>query len=192
LSTCPVVAYSIVEDKTEFIQQGINKVARNVAHATTISSETLVDLKPTDWLQAYLSFEYQRTRQRSGEEGFPAQVVGTAGTIYPNVMAHSGLVVQPPGGLLRAAVQLSYIGERRASENNILLGGRAYTLPAYWLLEAKLASPGFHLFRGEEQEVSFAISGKNLLGASGPAPGFSGVDYPLAPRALWLQMDLVF
>jgi hypothetical protein len=66
-------------------------------------------------------------------------------------------------------VQLSYI-ERRASENNILLSGRAYTLPDYWLLEAKLASPGFHLFRGQEQEVSFAISGKNLLGAGGPAP----------------------
>jgi hypothetical protein len=67
-------------------------------------------------------------------------VVGTAGTIYPNMMAHPGLVVQTPGGLLRAAAQLSYIGERQASENNILLGGRAYTLPDYWLLEAKPAS----------------------------------------------------
>jgi outer membrane receptor protein involved in Fe transport len=192
LDLSSVVAYSIVDDKTEFIQQGINKEARNVAHATTISSETLADLKPSDWLQAYLSFEYQQTRQRSGEEGFPAQVVGTSGTIYPNVMVHSGLVVQPPGAGLRAAVQLSYIGERRPSENNILLGGRAYTLPAYWLLEAKLASPGFHFFRDPAQEVSFAISGKNLLGANGPAPGFSGVDYPLAPRALWLEMDLIF
>ena len=40
--------------------------------------------------------------------------------------------------------------------------------------------------------MSFAVSGKDLLGADGPAPGFSGVDYPLAPRALWLQINLVF
>jgi outer membrane receptor for ferrienterochelin and colicins len=186
------VAYSIVDDKTEFIQQGINKIARNVAHATTISSETLVEVKPSDWLQGHVSFEYQRTRQRSGEEGFPAQVVGTSGTIYPNVMMHAGVVVQPPPVKVRAAVQASYIGERRASENNILLGGRAYTLPSYWLLEFKLASPGFHLFRDPAQEVSFALSGKNMLGTTGPAPGFSGVDYPLAPRTFWLEMNLVF
>jgi len=85
-------------------------------------------------------------------------------------------------------VQLTNCPKRKWKRSYVSSG----TLSAYWLLEAKLASPGFHRFRGEEQEVSFAISGKNLLGADGPAPGFSGVDYPLAPRALWLQMDLVF
>jgi iron complex outermembrane receptor protein len=184
------VAYSVVDDKTEFIQQGINKIARNVAHATTVSWESLVELKPSDWLQGYASFEWQRTRQRSGDEGFPAQVVGTAGTIYPNVMVHAGLAVQPRRLHLRAAVQSSYIGERRASENNILLGGHAYTLPGYFLLEAKLATRGFQLFRDPAQELSFAVSGRNLLGTTGPAPGFSGVDYPLPPRAIFLEMDL--
>jgi outer membrane receptor for ferrienterochelin and colicins len=183
-------AYSIVDDKTEFIQQGINKVARNVAHATTLSWESLVEVKARDWLQGRVSFEWQRTRQRSGQEGFPAQVVGTEGTIYPRVMLHAGLVVQPPRARLRAAVQASYIGVRKASENNILLGGRAYTLPEYVLLEARLATDGFHLFRDQAQEISFALSGKNLLGTKGPAPGFSGVDYPLAPRALFLEMNL--
>ena len=184
------VAYSIVDDKTEFLQQGINKSARNIAHATTLSSESLVEVKPLDWLQTHLSFEWQRTRQRSGQEGFPAQVVGEEGTIYPRVMLHGGLVIQPPRAHLRAAVQASYIGERRASENNILVGGMAYTLPSYVLLEAKLSTDGFHLFRDPEQEISFAVSGKNLLGADGPAPGFSGVDYPLVPRAVFLEMKL--
>jgi hypothetical protein len=39
-------------------------------------------------------------------------------------------------------------------------------------------------------EISFSLTGKNLLGARGPTPGFSGVDYPLAPRAFLLQMSL--
>jgi len=186
------VAYSIVDDKTEFLQQGINKVARNVAHATTLSWESLVEARATEWLQAHLSFEWQRTRQRTGQEGFSAQVVGEEGTIYPKIMLHGGLVVRSARARLRAAVQASYIGERRASENNILLGGRAYTLSDYVLLEAKLATDGFHLFHDAAQEISFAVSGQNLLGASGPAPGFSGVDYPLAPRALFLEADLTF
>jgi outer membrane receptor for ferrienterochelin and colicins len=184
------VAYSIVDDKNEFIQQGINKVARNVAHATTLSWESLVEVKARDWLQAHASFEWQRTRRRGGQEGYPAQVVGTEGTIYPQIMVQGGLVVQPPRARARMAVQASYIGERRASENNILLNGRPYTLPAYVLLDAKLSTDGFHLFRDPAQEISFAVSAKNLLDAKGPAPGFSGVDYPLSPRSIFLELNL--
>src|SRR6185436_287019 len=105
------VAYSLVDDKTEFLQQGINKVARNVAHATTLSWESLVEARATEWLQAHLSFEWQRTRQRTGQEGFSAQVVGEEGTIYPKIMLHGGLVVRSARARLRAAVQASYIGE---------------------------------------------------------------------------------
>jgi outer membrane receptor for ferrienterochelin and colicins len=190
LSLSSDVAYNILDDKTEFIQQGINKVARNVAHATTLSSESLVEVKVQDWLQTHISVEWQRTRQRGGQEGYPAQVVGTAGTIYPRVMVHGGVVVQPPRVRSRAAIQASYIGARRASENNILLNGRSYTLTPYVLLEAKLSTDGFHLFRDPAQEISFAVSAKNLLDAKGPAPGFSGVDYPLSPRSIFLELNL--
>src|SRR5207249_4221544 len=110
------VAYSIVDGKTEFIQQGIDKIARNLAHATTLSWESRVELKPRDWLQAYASFEIQRTVQHSGQEGYPDQVVGTEGTIYPREMVHTGVVVQPLRLPLRVAVLASYIGPRRASE----------------------------------------------------------------------------
>jgi hypothetical protein len=58
------------------------------------------------------------------------------------------------------------------------------------LLDAKLSTDGFQLFRDPAQEISFAVSGKNLLGARGPAPGSSGIDYPLAPRAFFLEMNL--
>jgi iron complex outermembrane receptor protein len=184
------VAYSILDDKTEFIQQGIHKEARNVAHATTISWESLVECKPRDWLQGFLSFELQRTEQRSGQEGYPSQVIGSEGSIYPRLMLHAGIVAQPPQSPVRAAVLASYIGVRRASENNILLNSQPYTLPSYVLLEAKISTRGFQLFRDPAQEISFAISGKNLLGARGPAPGFSGVDYPLVPRSLFLEMNL--
>jgi outer membrane receptor for ferrienterochelin and colicins len=190
ISVSTDVAYSIVNDKTEFVQQGINKVARNVARAATLSWESRLDLRYADWFRGYASLELQKTEQRTGQEGYAAQLIGTGGTIYPQVMVHSGLVTQPSGFPLRAAVLASYIGSRRASGNNILLNAGAYDLPGYVLLGATLATRGFRVLRDPQQEVSFSVSGKNLLGATGPTPGFAGVDYPLAPRALFLQMDL--
>jgi iron complex outermembrane receptor protein len=184
------LTYSLLTDKTEFIQQGINNVARNVARAETVSWETMAELKVKSILRAQLSVELQRTIQRSGQEGYLARVVGSEGRIYPTTMLHAGLVAQPPGSPVRAAVRSSYIGSRRASDTNVLLNGGRYTLEPYLLLEASISTIGFHFFHNSGQETSFALSGKNLLGAVGPTPGFSGVDYPIAPRAFFLQVNL--
>jgi outer membrane receptor for ferrienterochelin and colicins len=184
------VAYSRLDEKTEFVQQGINKIARNVARATTLSWENLAELKLGAWLRAQASVELQRTVQRTGQEGYVGEVIGSPGGIYPNLMLHGNVVVQAPRVPLRLATLVSYIGERRASGNNILLNGGPYTLPAYVLVEANLSTLGFKLLRDPAQEVSFSLSGKNLLGATGPSPGFSGVDFPLPPRAWFLQMTL--
>jgi outer membrane receptor for ferrienterochelin and colicins len=190
LSLSTTVAYSLLRDKTEFIQQGINRVARNVARAATVSWENLVELRHRDWLRMHLSLELQRTVQRTGQEGYVGQVVGDLGGIYPRVMVHGGVATQPSWSPLRAAVQASFIGQRRPSGNNILLNGGVYRLDPYLLLDATLSTVGFHILRDDSQEVSLSLSGKNLLEAHGPAPGFAGVDYPLTPRSFFLQVNL--
>jgi outer membrane receptor for ferrienterochelin and colicins len=184
------VAYNVLRDRTEFIQQGINQVARNVARAATISWETMLELKYQALLRGYLSFELQRTSKRTGAEGYQAEVVGSAGGIYPRSMVHAGLVGQSPRLPVRATVQASYIGVRRASDTNIVLNGGIYDLPGYALLEAGLATRGFNLLGSAEHTVACSLTGKNLLDERGPAPGFSGVDYPLAPRSFFLQLQL--
>ena len=184
------VAYSLLDDKTEFVQQGINKVARNVARVSSLSWENRAELKFRDWLNGHLSFELARTVQRSGQEGYVGQVIGTEGGIYPRMMVHAGLAAQLGPLPARAALIGSYIGSRRASGTNILLNAGPYTLPPYVLLDGNIATRGFRVLRDPAQEVSFSLSGKNLLGATGPTPGFSGVDYPLAPRSFFLQMNL--
>jgi outer membrane receptor for ferrienterochelin and colicins len=87
-------------------------------------------------------------------------------------------------------VLASYIGARGASETNIVLNRGPYTLAPYVLLDAKISTEPLHVFRGAGQQIVFALSGKNLLGARGPSPGFTGVDYPLAPRAVLLEAHL--
>jgi outer membrane receptor protein involved in Fe transport len=184
------VAYSLLTDKTEFIQQGINIVARNVARAATLSWESMAELKVRSLMRAHLSLELQQTVVRTGQAGYVARVVGSNGGIYPNAMVHAGVVVQPPRWPVRAAVRASYIGRRRASDTNVLLNGGRYVLPAYYLLDATVSTLGFHFFGNSGQETSFAVSGSNLLGSTGPTPGFSGVDYPVVPRALFLQINV--
>jgi outer membrane receptor for ferrienterochelin and colicins len=186
------LAYSVVSDKAEFVQVGINKVARNVARAATASWETMLEMKYGGVLRSHLSLELQRTRRETGHDGYLGEVVGAAGGIYPNAMVHAGVVGQPTGFPVRAAVQASYIGKRRASDTNIVLNGGRYDLPAYVLLDANLSTRGFDLSGVQRYEVSFALSGKNLLGADGPSAGFAGVDYPLAPRSFFLQATLAF
>jgi outer membrane cobalamin receptor len=184
------VAYSVLSNKTEFVQQGINQEARNVARAATLSWETLAELRYEDWLQAHLSLEAQHTERQTGQEGYAARLIGSAGGVYPTVIVHAGVVTQPGDLPVRAAVQASFIGRRRPSDTNILLNDGVYLLPSYLLLEASLTTVPFDLFGRRRNEVSFQLTGKNLLGARGPTPGFSGVDYPLSPRAFLLQTTL--
>jgi outer membrane receptor for ferrienterochelin and colicins len=186
------VAYTSLSDKTEFVQQEINTVARNVSRARTVSSETSAELKLGTVARGYLSFEAQRTVRRTGQRGYVEQVVGPQGGIYPSRTAHAGVVAQPRGWPVRLATQVAYVGPRRASDNNILSNRSAYDLPSYALLDVTLSTTGFRPMARRRGEISFALVGKNLLGTLGPAPGFSGFDHPLAPRTVLLQMQLGF
>lgn len=184
------VVRSVLDDKTEFIAESGNKTARNVTRADTVSWENQVQLQYPRWLNTQLSLELQRTVQRTAQEDFVGEVLSTARSIYPDVMMHAGLAVQPPGWPVRGAVQASYVGSRRASGNHVLLNGGPYRLASYVLLDAKISTKAVRFLRGGPQRVSFELAGKNLLGATGPAPGFAGVDFPLSPRAYFLQVNL--
>jgi outer membrane receptor for ferrienterochelin and colicins len=190
LSLSSSAAYNVLSDKTEFVQQGINKVARNIARARTLSWESIAELSYRSLVGARLSFEVQRTVRQTGQVGYTGWVVGAEGGIYPSAMAHAGVVTQPPGSPVRAVLSASYIGDRRASDTNILLNRRPYVLAPYLLVEAALSTIPLHLFGLSRQEIWFALLGKNLTNTAGPAPGFAGVDYPLAPRTLLFTMNL--
>jgi outer membrane receptor for ferrienterochelin and colicins len=190
LSLSTSVAYNVIRNRTEFVQQGIDQVARNVARLGTISWESTLEVKYESYLRGYLRVEIQRTSKLTGDEGYQADVVGSQEGIYPRSMVHAGLVGQPSGWPLRATIQASYIGAREPSDSNIVLNGAIYHLPAYLLMEAGLATRPFDLLHSAPHTVAFSLIGQNLLDAQGPAPGFAGVDYPLAPRSLIFQIQV--
>jgi outer membrane receptor for ferrienterochelin and colicins len=183
LSLSSSVALSVVRDKAEFTQQGLNKVARNFSSSSALSWENSLDVRYQDRLGGFLRAELVAARRDPGQEGYVSALVGHAPVIYPRFIGRAGVMAQLPVVPVRASVQALSVSGRRASDTNILERGAPYTLDPYLLLNASLASTRLRLFR--LHETVLMLSGYNLLRASGPDPGFAGIDYPLAPRT-WL------
>src|SRR5690606_11335303 len=87
---------------------------------------------------------------------------------------------------LELSSQAIVVGPRRAADTSILENGGSFDLDPYVLLNASLRTRAMALF--PYQETFVALRAKNILGAAGPDPGFSGFEYPLAPRELFLEL----
>src|SRR6185295_8835177 len=86
------LSYSVLLDKAEFDRQGVNTVARNLAKQGTLSWETelrAIDL--LDRISIYANFAFLHAVRNLGEEGYRAQLIGSANSICPAVLAHAGL-----------------------------------------------------------------------------------------------------
>jgi outer membrane receptor for ferrienterochelin and colicins len=180
------VAFSVVNDKAEFTQQGLNKVARNVSSSSVVSWENSLDVRYQDRLGGYLRVELVGASRDPGQEGYVATLVGNDPVIYPRFIARAGLMAQLPVLPLRFTAQALHAGARQASDTNILERGASYELDPYLLLNASLATTRLRLFRLHETVLMLSVY--NLLRATGPDPGFAGIDYPLAPRTLLFEV----
>ena len=78
------------------------------------------------------------------------------------------------------------VGPRRASDTNVIDAGARYDLGAYATLNLFITTRDLYLVSGHESRI--AVRAYNVLGARGPDPGFAGVDYPLAPRQILLEL----
>jgi outer membrane receptor for ferrienterochelin and colicins len=183
------LSYNWLLDKAEFTPQGINQAATNVASQRTLSWETRADLKHYDDVHAYAAVELVHSLRDLGQEGYAASLIGSKNVVYPPWIVRAGISVAIPS--LRAvpltlAAQSLLVGPRRAADTSIVEAGAEFYLPVYCLLEASLATRELYLVPGHETRI--ALRSRNVLGSRGPDPGFSGFEYPLAPRELFLEI----
>jgi outer membrane receptor for ferrienterochelin and colicins len=183
------VAYSFVIDKAEFIQQGVNKVARNLSDLRSLSWETEARFKYAPWIEAYGTLEINHVTRNLGDIGYQADLIGNDNVIYPSVLGRTGVMGTVPNVHLRATVEGSFVGSRRASDDNILAAGRSYTMDPYFLLDATISTVDVKLINDKETTIS--VTGRNLTGARVAVPGFGGVDYPIEPRSFMVQLRQV-
>lgn len=183
------VSYNWLLDKAEFSPQGINQVARNTASQTSLTWETRVDVKHYDDYNVYASAELLASRRRLGQVGYQAQLVGDANVVYPPYIGRLGAMVglpSVPSVPLSLGAEGMLVGPRNSADSSTLSNGGRFTLPSYLLLNTVLTTRDLYLAPGHETQV--ALRAYNLLGAKGPDAGFSGFEYPLAPREFMLEL----
>ncbi|XYI00115.1 TonB-dependent receptor plug domain-containing protein [Sorangium sp. So ce1128] len=183
------VSYSRLNDKAEFVPRGINQTAQNVASQTSLIWATRAELRRGEDLGGYGSFETVYSTRDSGQVGYQAELVGPAMVAYPSWIARAGAYVKVPSPSfipLELSTQGILVGPRRAADASILENGGSFDLPMYLWWNASLVARNLWVIPGHETTV--ALRAKNILGATGPDPGFSGFEYPLAPRELYLEL----
>jgi iron complex outermembrane receptor protein len=185
------LAYSLLLNKAAFVQQGLNRVAKNLSEMRALSWETEVMADYENMVRGYASFELPIVVRSAGQPGYQTNLVGHSNVIYPGFIARGGVSVRLPWRApLRVGIEGSYVGSRRASDMNILEFGGDYRLPAYTMLDATLSSTPIELLGKKKTVLMFKA--RNLLGVTGPDPGFAGVDYPLLARTFFMQLRQEF
>ncbi|MBI4509113.1 MAG: TonB-dependent receptor [Deltaproteobacteria bacterium] len=179
------LAYNLVVNKAEFTLQGINRVARNVSEVHGLSWESQLVGNYEEKLWGYLNVGVLLAARDLGEEGYRSDLVGEANEVYPPVIVQGGLQAIVPKLPVRVGLELTYAAPRRASDTNILENGAPYELDSVILLDQTISTVGLELF--PKKQTVLTLIGRNLLGSVTPDPGFSGIDYPRAPRLVMLQ-----
>jgi len=184
------LSFSLLKNKAEFVPEGINLAAQNTASQNSLSWESTVDLRNGHAYGGYGSFEFIRGFRDLGREGYEADLVGTETVGTPRWIARAGAYVGVPSHArvpLELASQVIVAGSRRASDTSLIENGGELSFSPYALWNASLRTRDMMLF--DRQKSAVALRVKNILGADGPDPGFSGFEYPLAPRELYLELS---
>jgi len=96
--------------------------------------------------------------------------------LYPTVQAHLLVDWVLPLWGLRLSPEISFIGEREASQSNAMLLDERYTLPPYLYTAVSLSLPEKKLFGDRPTSISARVT--NPIDWRWSEPGFNGVDVP--------------
>ena len=187
------VSYSWLFDMAEFSPEGINQVARNTAQQTALSWETRADVHHYDDYSGYVAFEWIHAERDLGDVGYVAQTVGTSNVVYPTYIGRFGAsaaLPSPASFPLSIGLEGMLVGPRHAADASVLANGRPYDLDPYVTTNAFLTTRSLYLIPGHETVIALRVY--NLTGALGPDPGYSGFEYPLAPREVMLELRHVY
>lgn len=180
------VTYNKVLDVAEFVQQGVNQTARNLASMDMISWETEAKLTYEEELGVTTSYELVYGKRGSGALGYQADLVGQEQVVYPHHIVRAGVWGKIPSLPLRTTAEGLWAGKRRSSPTHTLLHGAPYDLDSYLLADFGLSTVDLMFLKKKLTTIS--IKARNTLDVVVADSGVAGVDYPLLPRSLSLTL----
>jgi outer membrane receptor protein involved in Fe transport len=163
-----------IDDKIEFVSAGTDYVARNLGEETFLGVEGTLrgSFGP---FRPFLGASY--IEAVDGPQKSYEAIIG-----FPELSGVVGADLEVPKLPLFLNGRLRFVGERGASEFNVIYNGRErYTLPSYFTIDAAITTDGLPLL-GEGALTYFSLSGRNMLDKRYSEAGFGGFDVP-APRA---------
>jgi iron complex outermembrane receptor protein len=182
-------AYSLLLDKAEFVPQGTNQTAKNIARVQALSWESRLDAVFRDSARGYLGLDWQHPMVEYGQPSYLTQLVAGTGTEAPAWVVRLGLSGRLPVRdlfTLQLNAEGRWVDRRRASDNNILEAGNVYYLSSYFDLGASVGVVNLFLVPGHETSIN--LRGVNLLDHRTADPGYAGVDYPQTGREIFLEL----
>lgn len=183
------LAYSHLSNHAVFVQQGAHRVAQNIAEMRALSWTAEASASDGRMVEGYAGAELSQVSRDFGQSGYQRQIVGLNNPTYPPWILRAGVSARLPWLPLSASAQLLYAAPRAASDMNVLENGAPYELDPYVMLNATLSTTGLELL--PRRPTTLKLIGRNLLNVTVADPGFAGVDYPLAPLTLYLQLEQV-
>ena len=176
-----------VDNKIEFVQLSGNFVPINRGQQRGIGMEASFRSHlgiASPYLQGALSWTTLDDPTSPGQGNLSL----TPPALYPAVSGTGGFNLDLAKYFLRGNAQVRVVGERTASQSNILLNSNSrYELSPYAMIDAALSSAGLHLL-GAKRETKFTLSVRNLLGTLVSDPGFNGFDIPLPGRTMLFEI----
>lgn len=180
------LAGSDLLDQADFVQQGDNQVAENIARTLSLSWESELSIDYKKAVVAYANVAFNQTIERTNQRGYVAELTNYGNLAYPTLVANGGVSAKPRGLPLRLGIEGSYVTARRASRTNILDNGGLYEYPQYFVIGGNLQTSGLSLLAN--RETVFRLTARNLFATKIVDPGFAGVDYPQLGRTVMIQV----
>ncbi len=173
-------------DRAVFRPEQINLVARNAADANGWTIEAQMKTRFSDHLGFFLGAEWVKVRRESGEGGYRGELFANDSAIYPDFLLRGRVWVQPPRWPLEVWTAGRVVGPRKASDSNTLEAADRYVLPTYFALDAGIRSVDLEWWNGRLTEIS--VRAENVANSAKPSAGFFGIDYPIAPPKVLLEL----
>ncbi|RYZ08490.1 MAG: hypothetical protein EOO73_08055 [Myxococcales bacterium] len=173
-----------INDKIDFVSAGTDYVARNMGQETFVGAEGTLrgSFGP---LRPFVGASYIKATEGPQKDA-------EALTGFPSYNGVVGADLEVPRLPVFLNARLRFVGERGASQFNIILNGRdSYTLPSYRTLDATITTAGLPLL-GEGALTYFSASARNLLDERYSEPGFGGFDIPAQRTSAFFEARQTF
>jgi outer membrane receptor protein involved in Fe transport len=188
------VFYTKIENRVEFVQNGLVLTADNLTDSTSIGGTLSANF---NWRFLFAKGDVALVKTKIEDPDLPSFTWttvyaddiegGRKSPNFPSILSHFNLGVRFPEYHFQVALIGAYVGERKSSYTNIVENRESYLLDSYMTLGAHIKSVDLRFFGN--RETTFSLHGNNLTNTQYAHGGALGVDIPALGISAFLKIS---